>query len=196
MPQLRIVVLVKQVPDTANVTGEAMKEDGTINRSALPAVFNPEDLNALVTTTVTVSRNSWHEVAKIDLILDTALPAVPLLAGRIKQTLLDMILNSAFALTEKYGNRPGEKGKITITTGTRGNQVELRIADTGAGIPANIIGRIFDPFFTTKPVGQGSGQGLSVVHGVIVDNHGGSIRVTSTLGEGTEFTILLPLDAK
>jgi electron transfer flavoprotein beta subunit len=47
MPQLRIVVLVKQVPDTANVTGEAMKEDGTINRSALPAVFNPEDLNAL-----------------------------------------------------------------------------------------------------------------------------------------------------
>jgi electron transfer flavoprotein beta subunit len=47
MPQLRIVVLVKQVPDTANVTGEAMKEDGTINRAALPAVFNPEDLNAL-----------------------------------------------------------------------------------------------------------------------------------------------------
>ena len=47
MPQLRTVVLVKQVPDTANVTGEAMKEDGTINRSALPAVFNPEDLNAL-----------------------------------------------------------------------------------------------------------------------------------------------------
>jgi len=47
MPQLRIVVLVKQVPDTQNVTGDAMKEDGTINRSALPAVFNPEDLNAL-----------------------------------------------------------------------------------------------------------------------------------------------------
>ncbi|NLE22481.1 MAG: electron transfer flavoprotein subunit beta/FixA family protein, partial [Actinobacteria bacterium] len=47
MPQLRIVVLVKQVPDTANVTGDAMKEDGTINRAALPAVFNPEDLNAL-----------------------------------------------------------------------------------------------------------------------------------------------------
>src|SRR5512135_1549710 len=47
MPQLRIVVLVKQVPDTQNVTGEAMKEDGTVNRAALPAVFNPEDLNAL-----------------------------------------------------------------------------------------------------------------------------------------------------
>ena len=47
MPQLRIVVLVKQVPDTANVTGDAMKEDGTVNRAALPAVFNPEDLNAL-----------------------------------------------------------------------------------------------------------------------------------------------------
>ena len=156
-------------------------------------VKQPEDLNALITTTVTVSRNSWHEVAEMELLLDATLPAVPLLAGRIKQSLLDMILNSAFAVTQKYGNRPVEKGKITIATGNRGNQVELRIADTGAGIPANIIDKIFDPFFTTKPVGQGRGQGLSVVHGVIVDNHGGSIRVASTVGEGTEFTILLPL---
>jgi PAS domain S-box-containing protein len=103
-------------------------------------------------------------------------------------------LNSTFALTQKYGNRPTEKGTITIATGKRGNQVALRIADTGAGIPANIIDKIFDPFFTTKPVGQGRGQGLSVVHGVIVDNHGGSIRVASTIGKGTEFTIMLPLE--
>lgn len=187
-------------------TGQALEEaiDGINRISAIVAamkdfsqpgstVKKPEDLNALISTTVTVSRNAWHEVAEMELLFDATLPAVPLLAGRIKQTLLDMILNSAFALTQKYGDRPGEKGKITITTGKKGNQVELRIADTGAGIPANIIGKIFDPFFTSKPVGQGRGQGLSVVHGVIVDNHGGSIRVASTVGEGTEFIILLPL---
>ncbi|MBU1564562.1 MAG: hypothetical protein KJ630_02910 [Proteobacteria bacterium] len=159
------------------------------------SVKQPEDLNALISTTVTVSRNSWQELAAMELLLDSTLPAVPLLAGRIKQTLLDMILNSVYALTEKYGNQPVEKGKITITTRHAGNQVELRIADTGTGIPANIIDKIFDPFFTSKPVGQGRGQGLSVMHGVIVDNHDGSIQVTSTLGDGTEFTIFLPLGA-
>lgn len=187
-------------------TGQALEEaiDGINRISAIVAamkdfsqpgstVKKPEDLNALITTTVTVSRNAWHEVAEMELLLDATLPAVPLLAGRIKQALLDMILNSAFALTQKYRNRPGEKGKITIATGKKGQQVELRIADTGAGIPANIIGKIFDPFFTTKPVGQGRGQGLSVVHGIIVDNHGGSIRVASTVGEGTEFTVFLPV---
>lgn len=155
----------------------------------------PEDLNALITTTVTVSRNTWHEVAEMELLLDAALPAVPLLAGKIKQTLLDMILNSAFALTQKYGDHPLKKGKISITTRRTGNQAELRLADTGAGIPANVMGKIFDPFFTTKPVGQGRGQGLSVAHGVIVDHHGGSIQVTSTIREGTEFIICLPLTA-
>ncbi len=188
-------------------TGQALEEaiDGIKRISTIVAamkdfsqpgstVKQPEDLNALITTTVTVSRNAWHEVAEMELLLEATLPAVPLLAGRIKQTLLDLILNSTFALTQKYGNGPTEKGTITIATGKRGNQVELRIADTGAGIPANIIDKIFDPFFTTKPVGQGRGQGLSVVHGVIVDNHGGSIRVASTVGKGTEFTIMLPLE--
>lgn len=153
----------------------------------------PENLNGLIETTITVSRSRWQNLADMELQLDPTLPAVPLLAGRIKQVLLDMLLNSIHALTEKYGDPPRQKGKITISTRTAGDCAELRLADTGCGIPAEIIHKIFDPFFTTKPVGRGRGQGLSVVHGIIVDNHGGSIRVVSTLGLGTEFIIELPL---
>lgn len=81
----------------------------------------------------------------------------------------------------------------TIVTRVAGDQAELRLSDIGTGIPHYIIDKIFDPFFTTKPVGKGRGQGLSAAYGIIVDNHGGTIRVSSMEGEGTEFIITLPL---
>ncbi len=152
-----------------------------------------EDLNAIVDITVTVSRHSWEEVAEMELHLDRSLPMVPLLAGRMKQTLLDMIRNSTHALACKFGRPPHQKGRIVISTCQAGDQVELRIADNGQGIPADIISRIFDPFFSTKDVGQGSGQGLTAAHSLIVDNHGGTIGAKSIEGEGAEFTIRLPI---
>jgi PAS domain S-box-containing protein len=72
-----------------------------------------------------------------------------------------------------------------------GNYVLVTIADTGTGIPPEIIDRIFDPFFTTKPLGEGTGLGLATALGII-NNHGGFVRVASVLGEGTEFKIYLP----
>ena len=73
----------------------------------------------------------------------------------------------------------------------RDGEVEITVSDDGPGIPADVIPRIFDPFFTTKDVGEGSGLGLSIVHG-IVDRHGGRIEVQSRIGEGTTFRIVLP----
>jgi two-component system NtrC family sensor kinase len=71
--------------------------------------------------------------------------------------------------------------------------VEFAVIDTGCGIPENNLRRIFDPFFTSKAVGQGTGLGLSVSHG-IVQAHGGLIEVDSKVGEGSTFRVFLPID--
>jgi signal transduction histidine kinase len=70
-------------------------------------------------------------------------------------------------------------------------KIELRVTDTGPGIPPDIQAKIFEPFFTTKPAGKGTGLGLSVSYGIIKD-HKGDVRVESTVGKGTAFVITLP----
>jgi signal transduction histidine kinase len=72
--------------------------------------------------------------------------------------------------------------------------MEIRITDSGCGIPESVRRNVFDPFFTTKPVGQGTGQGLAIAHAVIVHKHGGQITFESEVGRGTTFLIKLPLD--
>ena len=112
----------------------------------------------------------------------------------INQVFMNLLTNAAQALSE---NDKG--GTITIATervssgegGGGGGKVVVKISDNGPGIPAEILPRIFDPFFTTKDVGQGSGLGLSIVHG-IVERHGGTISVESEVGSGTTFTVSLP----
>ncbi|MGB3223444.1 MAG: PocR ligand-binding domain-containing protein [Desulforhopalus sp.] len=151
-----------------------------------------EDLNRIIRTTVDVTSNQWQDVAEIDLDLEAELPPAPLIVAHLKQVLLEMILNAIYALNAKHTSLPQQKGRISITTRTVGDKIDLYIADTGIGISRADIGKVFDPFFTTKPVGKGSGQGLSVVRG-IVDKHNGTIAVSSTQGQGTEFTISLPL---
>jgi PAS domain S-box-containing protein len=151
-----------------------------------------EDLNRIIRTTVEVTRNQWQDVAEIDLDLDAELPPAPLMVAHFKQVILEMILNAIYALIAKHTSLPQQKGRISITTRTVGDKIELHLADTGIGISRADISKVFDPFFTTKPVGKGSGQGLSVVRG-IVDKHNGTITVSSTQGQGTEFTISLPL---
>jgi signal transduction histidine kinase len=84
------------------------------------------------------------------------------------------------------------QGEITIRTRRNGDRVMIEIADSGPGIPADVIPNIFDPFFTTKGVGEGSGLGLNISHNIIVQKHRGEINVKTTPGE-TCFQIALPL---
>ncbi|MEQ8785607.1 MAG: ATP-binding protein, partial [Pirellulaceae bacterium] len=127
--------------------------------------------------------------------LDPELPPVPALPGEINQVLLNLIVNAAHAIGEKLGDNPTTKGTIKINTRRIEEAVELRISDTGIGIPDELKRRIFDPFFTTKEVGKGTGQGLAIVHSAIVDKHGGIIDLSTQPGLGTTFIIKLPLRA-
>jgi signal transduction histidine kinase len=94
------------------------------------------------------------------------------------------------------GATPNLKGLITVSTRTLPGWAEIRIKDSGCGIPNEIRERIFDPFFTTKAVGKGTGQGLAIAHDVIVRKHQGTITVEGEVGNGTTFIVRLPLDAE
>jgi len=154
------------------------------------------DLNKAIETTVTVARNEWKYVAEVEMHLDQALPAVQGLPNELNQVILNILLNAAHAIKDVVGPRPEpeRKGKITITTQRSNGYAEIRISDTGTGIPAAIRHRIFDPFFTTKPVGSGTGQGLAIAHNVVVEKHKGAITFETEEGKGTTFIIRLPVD--
>ncbi len=153
----------------------------------------PADLNNAVETTVTVARNEWKYVADLILDLDPNLPAVPCNVTEINQVILNLVVNAAQAIEAAGGRGPDKRGVITVSTRKVDRFVEIRVADTGTGIPPEVQPKIFDPFFTTKEVGKGSGQGLSLVRSV-VHRHGGSITFETEVGKGTTFIVRLPLD--
>ncbi|MDD4952331.1 MAG: PAS domain S-box protein [Desulfovibrionaceae bacterium] len=155
--------------------------------------ITPVDINAAITNTITMSRNEWKYVAEMKTDLDTSLPPAPCVPGELNQFILNLITNAAHAITEKLGDDPAAKGSIEISTRLNKGGVEIRVKDSGGGVPKDIQGRIFDPFFTTKAVGKGSGQGLSIARTQISERLGGEISFETTAGEGTTFIIRLPL---
>ena len=153
------------------------------------------DLNRAIESTVTVCSNRWKYVADLKLDLDRGLPQVPCLISEFNQVVLNLIVNAADAI-ESDAKLKGstEKGQITIQTSRRGERAEVRVIDSGGGIPQEIKERIFDPFFTTKEVGKGTGQGLAISRDVIVQKHGGELLCESEPGVGTTFIIRVPLE--
>jgi PAS domain S-box-containing protein len=153
------------------------------------------DLNKSIQSTLIVSRNEWKYVATLETDLAPALPLVPCLQGEINQAILNLVVNAAHAIAEAMGTPgSGQLGVIRIATRQVGPDVEITIADTGAGMTEAVRERIFEPFFTTKPVGKGTGQGLAIVHAVVVDKHGGRITLETQVGQGTTFHLFLPLE--
>ena len=154
----------------------------------------PTEINKIIETAVTIAKNEWKYCSEVKLQLQDDLPLVPCLRDELGQVLLNMLVNAAQAISAKLGENPeGEKGQITIKTAKENGTVQITIQDTGTGIPKDIRQKIFEPFFTTKSVGKGTGQGLAICRDVIVEKHGGNISVESVEGEGTTFTITIPL---
>ncbi len=154
------------------------------------------DLNRLVADTVNLCRNEWKYVSELVTDLDSGLPLVPCLSQEIGQVLLNLVVNAAHAIAEAQEGDTGRNGRIRITTRKCGEWAEICVTDNGAGIPPHVQNHIFEPFFTTKPVGTGTGQGLFIVHTIVVKNHGGSIRFETQPGQGTSFIFSLPLAGK
>ena len=133
-------------------------------------------------------------MAELKAHLDKDLPLVPCLPGDFNQVILNIIINAAHAIGNVIDENADQKGTISVSTGRNNGWAEVRIQDTGSGIPEAYQPRIFDPFFTTKEVGRGTGQGLAISRSVIVDKHGGSLNFETTEGKGTTFIIRLPLE--
>jgi PAS domain S-box-containing protein len=145
---------------------------------------NDADINGGIESTVTIVRNLARK-KEVNLAMDLApLPQVTCYAAKINQVFMNLLTNAIDACSQG--------GTVTVRTRVEDAGVRIEVADDGCGIEAEHRDRIFDPFFTTKPVGQGTGLGLSISYGIVQD-HGGTIEVSSTVGQGTCFTIHLPL---
>ncbi len=156
--------------------------------------FEQVDINHLIELTATVARNEWKCCAELILDLNPNLPVINAQANEIGQVLLNLLVNAAYSITEKLNQAgDGGQGRITIKTRREGSWLIIDIADTGCGIPEEIHGKVFDPFFTTKSVGRGTGQGLAIAYDVISQKHNGSLNFSTVLGEGSTFSIRLPI---
>ena len=145
------------------------------------------DLNAGIESTLNIIR---HQAKKQEVVLEMELSPLPPVAcypAKINQVVMNLVANAIDAC------QPG--GRVTIRTKPESAGVAIHVLDTGRGIAPEIRNKIFDPFFTTKPPGQGTGLGLSISYQIVRD-HGGTIDVESTPGNGAHFTIRLPSRGK
>jgi two-component system NtrC family sensor kinase len=128
----------------------------------------------------------WNEIKfKAEVVREFGeLPPVECIPSQINQVFMNLLVNAAHAIQQH--------GTITLRSGREDGKVWISVSDTGNGIAPEHLPKIFDPFFTTKPVGTGTGLGLSVTYGII-EKHGGQITVDSQLGQGSRFTVWLPI---
>jgi len=191
--------LKEEIPQAIEQTIEGVNRISEIVRSmkefSHPGVKEKiaVDINKAIENTLTVSRNEWKYVAEIETDLDPTLPLILCLPGELNQVFLNIIINAAQAIAEKYTSPTTEKGIIRISTGIQDKHMEICISDTGPGIPEQAQSRIFDPFFTTKEVGKGTGQGLAISRSIIVEKHHGRLDFRTDTVKGTTFIIHLPL---
>ncbi|GGB58447.1 hypothetical protein GCM10011316_33150 [Roseibium aquae] len=152
--------------------------------------FAPVDLNSIIETTLSVSRNAWKQHARIEQNLAADLPTIPGIPGDLHQMMLNLVSNATDAIAER---NPAGGGVIGITTRLIGGEVEIAISDNGCGIDPEHHSRVFDPFFTTKPPGKGTGQGLAIVYRIVQSTHNGRLTLESKPGAGTTFRLRFPV---
>ena len=188
---------LKNAPDALDRALEGIGRVGSIARS-MTEFAHPDsrtrtdvDINRAVRTTLNMARNEYKSVAEV--VTDFGeIPGVRCHAGDINQVVLNLLLNAAHAIGDVVRGTQ-TKGRITVSTRAIADYVEIAVADTGDGIPEDVRGRIFEPFVTTKEVGRGTGQGLALSRGIVVEKLKGSLHFETGTGRGTTFYIRLPI---
>ncbi len=164
-----------------------------------PSIRQPVSLSDLVRELVPLMRASFPRTVEFDVQLPDGGPRVHADAGQLHQVLLNLGTNAIHAMP--LGGRLTiaveeveliDPVQVILSAAISGVHAKLTVSDSGMGMDGETLRRAFEPFFTTKPVGEGTGLGLSVVHGIIQD-HGGAIQVTSEINQGTTFEVYLPV---
>lgn len=140
-----------------------------------------------IDSTLNILHNKYKDRVEIIKEYDDSIPPIYCFAGQLNQVFMNLLANASQAVEEK--------GEVKIITQKDDDYATIKISDTGVGIPPENLSKIFDPFFTTKDVGDGTGLGLSVTYGII-EKHNGTISVDSKVGEGTTFTVKIPIRFK
>ncbi len=146
-----------------------------------------EDLDVIesLTNTLKLANNQIKFTMKV--VEDfQPIPQVSGFPGKLSQVFLNLIVNASQAM---------EEGELIIATRDLGDTVSISFTDNGSGMTEETVDSVFTPFFTTKPVGKGTGLGLSISHGIVAE-HNGEISVTSEVGVGTCFTVVLPVNSQ
>lgn len=146
--------------------------------------MGPTDLNQVLESSLNIA---WNELKyKATIVKELGeIPSIEANASKLSQVFINMLVNAAHALPAQ--------GTVTVRSSVKDGVVTASISDTGSGIKPENLSKLFDPFFTTKPVGQGTGIGLNIAYN-IVKQHGGDVRVESTVGEGTTFYVDFPIE--
>jgi signal transduction histidine kinase len=171
-------------------------------------VKEPTDINALADEYLRLAYhglrakdNSFNATMKTD--FDKTIGKINIIPQDIGRVVLNLITNAFYAVNEKAtsaeasGDARAEDTKyeptVTVSTKKESDKFIVSVEDNGNGIPDSVKKKIFQPFFTTKPTGQGTGLGLSMSHDIVTKGHGGVLKVASKEGEGTTFTVALPI---
>lgn len=191
--------LMENVPTALDRAIEGLGRVSTIVRS-MKDFAHPDqqgkaaaNVNNALASTLIIARNEYKDVADVETSFGE-LPPVTCQIGELNQAFLNIIVNAAHATADAVSSGGVlKRGLIRVATQQEGSEAVITISDTGGGIPDHVRGKIFDPFFTTKAVGRGTGQGLAMARRSVVERHGGSLTFDSVMGQGTTFTIRIPI---
>ncbi len=194
---IELSYLLEKLPSAIDRSIDGLGRVATIVRS-MKEFAHPDssekadaDINQAIQSTLVIARNEYKYVA--DLKTDFGdLPMVPVYLSELNQAVLNIVVNAAHAIADKVEGTD-KRGLITVKTRKVADDIVISISDTGGGIPEDIREKIFDPFFTTKEVGKGTGQGLGVVHSVVVEKHQGRIELETQPDVGTTFHLHIPV---